>query len=173
LAKQFFDHSINRKYFALVWGDFDEEEGSIIGHIGRSTYDRKVMGVFPDGEHGKHAITHYKVTERFGYVTLVECKLETGRTHQIRAHFKYIKHPLFNDVTYGGDIIWKGTTYSKYKQFIQNCFALLPRQALHAATLGFIHPTTKKHILFECPIAADMDAVLEKWRKYIPKEEEY
>ncbi len=167
LAKQFYDHSIERKYYALVWGDFKEDEGTIEGHVGRSLKDRKVMDVFPNGEHGKHAITHYKVVERFGYVTLVECVLETGRTHQIRAHMQHIGHPLFNDETYGGDQILKGTTFTKYKQFIQNCFKLIPRQALHAATLGFIHPETGKFIRFEAQLPEDFTQVLDKWRNYV------
>lgn len=167
LAKQFYDHSIERKYYALVWGDFKEDEGTIEGHVGRSLKDRKVMDVFPNGEHGKHAITHYKVVERFGYVTLVECVLETGRTHQIRAHMQHIGHPLFNDETYGGDQILKGTTFTKYKQFIQNCFKLIPRQALHAATLGFVHPETGKFIRFESQLPEDFTQVLDKWRNYV------
>lgn len=179
LAKQFFDHSIERKYYALVWGDFKEEEGTVEGHVGRSVRDRKIMTVYPQGEQGKYAITHYKVKERFGYVTLVECVLETGRTHQIRCHMKYIKHPLFNDVSYGGNQILKGTTFTKYKQFIQNCFNILPRQALHAATLGFIHPLTHKPIRLESPLPEDMENVLGKWRiysksrEYQPEEESF
>lgn len=167
LAKQFFDRTIDRKYLAMVWGDFKEEKGTITGNIGRNLRDRKIMDVFPEGNHGKHAVTHYKVAERFNYVTLVECKLETGRTHQIRVHFKYIKHPLFNDAEYGGDKILKGTTFSKYKQFVQNCFELLPRQALHAKSLGFVHPVSGKKMFFESDMPEDMMAVIEKWRKYI------
>ncbi len=166
LAKEFFDHTVERKYIALVWGDFKEDEGIIEGHIGRSLKNRKVMTVFPDGEYGKDAITHYRVLKQFGYVTLVECKLETGRTHQIRAHFKYIKHPLFNDETYGGDQILKGTTFTKYKQFIQNCFKIIPRQALHAKSLGFKHPISGKYLSFDSELPEDMKTVIEKWEQY-------
>lgn len=166
LAKQFFEHTIERKYNALVWGDFEEDSGTIVGNLGRSAKDRRVMTVYEDPEQGKHAVTHWNVLERFGYVTLVECVLETGRTHQIRAHMKHIGHPLFNDASYGGDIILKGTTFSKYKQFIDNCFTLLPRQALHALILGFEHPSTHQHLHFESPLPEDMNAVLEKWRGY-------
>jgi 23S rRNA pseudouridine1911/1915/1917 synthase len=166
LAKDFFDHTIKRQYVALVWGDFDEDEGTITGHIGRSLKDRKVMTVFPEEDYGKEAITHYKVLERFGYVTLVECRLETGRTHQIRAHMRYIKHPLFNDETYGGNVILKGTTFTKYKQFINNCFKILPRQALHAKSLGFDHPITKEKLHFETELPNDMQEVLKKWEIY-------
>ena len=166
LSKQFFDRTTNRKYIALVWGNFDEEEGTITGHIGRNLKNRKIMDVFPDGEYGKHAVTHYKVIERFGYVTLIQCKLETGRTHQIRAHMKYIGHPLFNDDEYGGDKILKGTTFTKYKQFVQNCFNVLPRQALHAKSLGFIHPKTGKNMFFDSELPTDMTEAIEKWRNY-------
>lgn len=166
LARQFFDHSIDRKYQALVWGDFKEDEGTIEGNIGRSPRDRTKMCVFDDASEGKTAITHYKVLERFGYVTLIECVLETGRTHQIRVHLKHKGHPLFNDETYGGNIILKGTTFSKYKQFIQNCFKILPRQALHAKSLGFIHPATGKYMLFDSELPDDLKEVLEKWRNY-------
>lgn len=166
LANHFFHHTLNRQYVALVWGDFKEEEGTIVGNIGRNPKDRQTMTVFPDGETGKHAVTHYKVLERFGYVTLIACKLETGRTHQIRVHLKYIGHPLFNDSTYGGDQILKGTTFSKYKQFINNCFALMPRQALHAKSLGIEHPTTGEQLFFDSELPADFAAVVEKWRNY-------
>lgn len=166
LAKQFFDHTITRKYVALVWGDL-EEDGSVSGYIGRSLKDRRVMDVFPEESKGKWSVTHYKVLERFGYVTLIECQLETGRTHQIRAHMKYIGHPLFNDATYGGDRILHGTTFSKYKQFVDNCFSVMPRQALHAMSLGFIHPSSRKYIFFEAPLPDDFEGVLKKWRNYI------
>ena len=166
LAKQFFDRTTQRKYVALVWGDMSEDEGTITGHVGRNIKDRKKMDVFEDGTEGKHAVTHYKVLERFGYVTLVECKLETGRTHQIRVHFQHIGHPLFNDSLYGGDRILKGTTFSKYKQFIQNCFDILPRQALHAKELGFKHPKGGEMMFFDSELPNDMAQVLEKWRIY-------
>ena len=166
LAKKFEDRDLNRKYIALVWGDVKEDEGTITGNIGRSLKNRKVMDVFPDREYGKHAVSHYKVLERFGYTTLVECKLETGRTHQIRAHFKSIGHTLFNDEEYGGDAILKGTTFTKYKQFVHNCFKICPRQALHAKSLGFEHPTTKKEVFFDSDLADDMQELIEKWRKY-------
>ncbi|MBS4014746.1 MAG: RluA family pseudouridine synthase [Bacteroidetes bacterium] len=166
LAKMFFDRTIDRIYNALVWGDLKEPEGTITGHIGRSLKNRKVMDVFPDGEYGKHAVTHYKVLEKFGYVTLIECKLETGRTHQIRAHLKHINHPLFNDETYGGEKILKGTTFTKYKQFVNNCFQIMPRHALHAKTLGFNHPVTGKYMFFDSEISSDMLQVIEKWRNY-------
>ena len=167
LAKQFFDHSIHRRYNALVWGDFDENEGTIVGNIGRSQNDRRRMAVYPNGEQGKEAITHWKVLERFGYVTLNEYRLETGRTHQIRAHSQFIGHPLFNDSLYGGDVILKGTTFSKYKQFIDNCFKIMPRHALHAKELGFVHPTTGKQMMFTSELPNDMTMVLEKWRTYL------
>lgn len=166
LAKQFFDHTISRKYIALVWGDL-AEGGKVEGYIGRSAKDRKVMAVFNDPEKGKWSVTHYKVLERFNYVTLIECELETGRTHQIRAHMKHIGHPLFNDSTYGGNKILKGTVFSKYKQFVENCFELLPRQALHAKSLGFVHPVTKEFMYFESEIPGDIAAVIEKWRNYV------
>ncbi|MCX6232904.1 MAG: RluA family pseudouridine synthase [Bacteroidetes bacterium] len=166
LARQFFDHSIERKYNALVWGDFKEDEGTIEGNIGRHPRDRKIMTVFPDGSAGKKAITHYKVIERLGYISLIECELETGRTHQIRAHLRYIGHPVFNDETYGGNHIIKGTTFTKYKQFVENCFKIIPRHALHAKSLGFIHPGTGKFIFFDSELPYDMQEVIEKWRKY-------
>ncbi|MCD8312754.1 MAG: RluA family pseudouridine synthase [Bacteroidales bacterium] len=175
LARQFFEHSIERRYVGIVWGNLPDDEGTIDGNIGRDPADRLRFKVFPDGSAGKHAVTHYRVLERFGYVTLVECRLETGRTHQIRVHFRYINHPLFNDERYDGAEIRKGTIYSKYKQFIQNCFKLLPRQALHAKTLGFVHPTTGKFMQFDSEIPADMQALIDKWRAYsnnMPKEEE-
>ena len=166
LAKQFFDRTVDRKYVALVWGDVKEEEGSIEGNIGRSLKNRKVMTVFPEGDFGKHAKTHYRVIERLGYVTFIECKLETGRTHQIRVHLKHIGHPLFNDNEYGGDKILKGLSSSKYNQFIDNCFKLLPRHALHAKSLGFEHPDTGEIVNFDSDIPDDMEAVLKKWRVY-------
>jgi len=166
LANQFYDRTSTRKYIALVWGNMDADEGTITGHVGRSFKNRLQMDVFPEGDYGKHAVTHYKVLERFSYVTLVECKLETGRTHQIRAHFKYIGHTLFNDSRYGGERILKGTTFTKYKQFVDNCFKILPRQALHAKTLGFEHPTTKKWMQFDSEIPEDIQLCLDKWRNY-------
>ena len=166
LAKQFEDKSSEREYIALVWGNVKEEEGTITGNIARHAKDRMQMAVFDDPEVGKHAVTHYKVLERFGYVTLISCKLETGRTHQIRVHMKHIGHPLFNDERYGGNLILKGTTFTKYKQFIDNCFKTLPRQALHAKTLGFIHPTTGLMMRFDTEIPKDMADCIEKWRNY-------
>lgn len=166
LARQFFEHSIDRKYQALVWGDFKEANGTISGNIGRHPKDRKIMTVFPDGSSGKEAITHFKVIEKFGYVTLIECELETGRTHQIRTHLKYIGHPIFNDETYGGNQILKGTTFSKYKQFVNNCFKIIPRQALHAKSLGFIHPRSGERLFFDSELPVDFSKALEKWRKY-------
>ncbi len=167
LAKQFFDRSIQRNYLAIVWGDLKEEDGTIEGYVGRSLKDRKKMQVYPDGSHGKPAITHYKVIERLGYVNLVECRLETGRTHQIRVHFQYIKHPVFNDEQYGGDIILKGTIFTKYKQFVKNCFKILQRHALHAKSLGFKHPATGENMYFDSELPKDMKTVIEKWRKYL------
>jgi 23S rRNA pseudouridine1911/1915/1917 synthase len=167
LARQFFEKTTERSYIALVWGNIDEDEGTITGHIGRNLKDRMQMKVYPDGEIGKHAVTHYKVLERLGYVTKVQCILETGRTHQIRAHMKYIGHTLFNDERYGGNEILKGTTFSKYKQFVQNCFKILPRQALHAQSLGFEHPHTGEMMSFSTDLPKDMSACIEKWRGYI------
>ena len=166
LAKQFFDKSSERRYVALVWGDVKEDEGTIEGAIGRHPKNRLQMAVFEDNSQGKEAKTHFKVLERFGYVTLIECQLETGRTHQIRAHLKFIGHTLFNDARYGGDKILKGTSFTKYKQFVDNCFVLLPRQALHAQTLGFIHPLTGEKMAFETPLPEDFKSALEKWRHY-------
>lgn len=170
LAKQFFNHTVHRRYLALVWGDLDDE-GTIIAHVGRHQRFRKMFTAYPDGEYGKDAITHYKVIEKFNYVTLVECRLETGRTHQIRVHMQYIGHPLFNDDTYGGDRIVKGTVFNKYKQFVDNCFALCPRHALHAQQLGFIHPVTGKEMIFEAELPADMNSLINKWRSYIQYKE--
>jgi 23S rRNA pseudouridine1911/1915/1917 synthase len=167
LAKQFFDHTIERRYWALVWGVPDPPEGTIDVHIGRSLKDRRVTVAFPQADFGRHAITHYKLLQDLRYISLVECKLETGRTHQIRAHMKYLGHPLFNDAMYGGDEVVKGTTFSKYKQFVDNCFKILPRQALHAKTLGFVHPITKKFLQFESEIPADMKEAIEKWENYV------
>jgi 23S rRNA pseudouridine1911/1915/1917 synthase len=167
LAAQFKKHTVHRRYVALVWGDVAEDEGTIQAHIGRNQRFRKIMDAFPDGEYGKDAITHFKVLERFNYVTLVELRLETGRTHQIRVHMKHIGHPLFGDVTYGGDRILKGTIFSKYKQFVDNCFAILPRQALHAKELGFKHPTSGQWMQFDSALPADIDEVLNKWRTYV------
>jgi 23S rRNA pseudouridine1911/1915/1917 synthase len=166
LAKQFYDRTTERRYHALVWGDVKEETGTITGHIGRSLKNRKMMAVFTEGEHGKHAVTHYKVLQRFGLVTLIECKLETGRTHQIRAHLKHLGHPLFNDNEYGGDSILRGTTHTKYKQFIENCFNLIPGQALHAKTLGFEHPITNSFMQFDSNLAAGFQEIIQKWEKY-------
>lgn len=167
LAKQFAAHTVKRKYEALVWGNIETNEGTVNAHIARHQQYRKTFTTYPDGDIGKHAITHYKVIERFNYVTLVECVLETGRTHQIRVHMKYIGHTLFNDWEYGGDKILKGTIYTKYKQFVDNCFEVCPRCALHAKTLGFIHPKTNKEILFESELPKDMQQVIEKWRRYV------
>ncbi len=166
LALQFFEKTTERLYYALVWGNVEDESGTIEGNVGRSLKNRLQMSVFPEGDFGKHAVTHYKVIERFSYVTLLECKLETGRTHQIRAHFRYIGHTLFNDARYGGDQILKGTTFTKYKQFVDNCFKILPRQALHAKTLGFIHPTTNEFMRFNSELPDDFKAGLDKWRNY-------
>ncbi|AEW00690.1 ribosomal large subunit pseudouridine synthase D [Niastella koreensis GR20-10] len=166
LAKEFFDHTIHRQYVALVWGDVAEDEGTIRKHIGRHQRFRKIFDAYPDGEVGKDAVTHYKVLERLGYVTIVQCELETGRTHQIRVHMKSIGHPLFNDELYGGDRIVKGTVFTKYKQFVDNCFAICPRHALHAKTIGFIHPRTRKEVVFNSEMPEDMTKLFEKWRGY-------
>lgn len=166
LAKQFYDRTTSREYVAIVWGDLEQEEGTIEGHIGRSMKDRLRMAVFPDGSEGKHAVTHYKVLQRFGYVTVVSCKLETGRTHQIRAHMRFLGHPLFNDERYGGDKILKGTSFSKYRQFIMNCFKACPRHALHAKTLGFTHPQSGEHMSFDTVIPEDMMEVIRKFENY-------
>ncbi|MCL4125761.1 UNVERIFIED_CONTAM: hypothetical protein GTU68_055684, partial [Idotea baltica] len=167
LAKQFFDRTVHRRYVALIWGDPEEEVGFIEGNLGRHPRFRQKMTVFEDADQGKFAKTHYKVIRRYGYVTLVECRLETGRTHQIRAHFQHIGHPLFGDKMYGGDSIVKGTVFSKYKQFVHNCFKMMPRQALHAKSLGIIHPTTNEEMMFECDYPEDLAAVLAKWEKYM------
>jgi 23S rRNA pseudouridine1911/1915/1917 synthase len=166
LAKQFFDHTIERTYNAIVWG-VPEPEGTINVHLGRSLKDRRVTAAFPEGNYGRHAITHYKLIRDYRYVSLVECKLETGRTHQIRAHMKHIGYPIFNDATYGGDQVVKGTVFTKYKQFVDNCFKLIPRQALHAKTIGFIHPETKQFMQFDSDLPEDFKTVLEKWEKYV------
>ena len=171
LCQQFFHKTTHRKYIALVWGFLKEEAGTIEGNIGRDPRDRMVMTVFPDGDQGKPAITHFRALKRFGYVSLVECKLETGRTHQIRAHAKYIGHPVFNDARYGGDQILKGQNFSKYKQFVQNCFAVCPHQALHAKTLGFIHPSTGREMLFDSDIPEDMQTLISKWEHYVNTKE--
>ena len=166
LAKQFEAKTSEREYVALVWGNVAEEKGTIEGNLARHLKDRMQMAVFADPEIGKPAITHYQVLERFGYVTLISCQLETGRTHQIRAHLKHIGHPLFNDERYGGHLILKGTTFTKYKQFIDNCFKALPRQALHAKTLGFVHPTTGEMMRFDTELPQDLQNCIEKWRGY-------
>lgn len=166
LAKQFFDKTSEREYVALAWGNIEDDSGTITGHIARNPKNRLQMQVFPEGDQGKDAVTHYTVLERFGYVTLVSCKLETGRTHQIRVHMKYIGHALFNDERYGGDRVLKGTTFTKYKQFVDNAFKILPRQALHAKTLGFIHPVTGETMRFNSGIPEDMTLCIAKWREY-------
>jgi 23S rRNA pseudouridine1911/1915/1917 synthase len=167
LARQFFDHSIERTYYALVWGEPKQEAGTINAHVGRSLKDRRVTAVFPEGDFGRHAITHYKVLKYLRYVSLVQCNLETGRTHQIRAHMQYLGHPLFNDATYGGDKILKGTPFTRYRQFVDNCFKMLPRQALHAKSLGFEHPVTRDWLQFSSDLPEDLASVLEKWEKYV------
>jgi len=166
LAKQFFDHTVHRYYIALVWGDIKQDEGTVVAHVGRHQRFRKLFDAYPEGDHGKEAITHYKVLERFGYVTLIQCELETGRTHQIRVHMKYLGHPLFNDEIYGGDRIVKGTVFTRYKQFVDNCFAICPRHALHAKTIGFRHPGTGEEVKFDSELPEDMEQVIEKWRGY-------
>lgn len=167
LAKQFFDHSIERTYHALVWGELEQPVGTIDVNVGRSLKDRRVTTAFPDGDMGRRAITHYKLLKSLRYVSLVECKLETGRTHQIRAHMRYLGHPLFNDAMYGGDQISKGTVFTKYKQFVENCFKIIPRQALHAKTLGFMHPAKKEWMQFDSELPEDFTTVLEKWEGYV------
>ena len=167
LAKQFFNHTVHRRYLALVWGNVEDDQGTIVAHVGRHLRHRKLFTAYPEGDHGKEAITHYTVLERFHYVTLVECRLETGRTHQIRVHMQYIGHPLFNDDFYGGDKIVKGTVYTRYKQFVDNAFSLCSRHALHARELGFVHPVSGEEHLFNSPIPTDMQAVIEKWQNYI------
>ena len=166
LAKQFFNKTSERKYIALAWGDIQEDQGTIKGAIGRHPKNRLQMTVFEDNSQGKEAVTHFRVIQRLGYVTLIECQLETGRTHQIRAHMKFYGHTLFNDARYGGDKILKGTSFTKYKQFVDNCFTLLPRQALHAKTLGFIHPENGKMLQFNTPIPNDFSSAIEKWKQY-------
>lgn len=167
LAKQFFKHSIERTYYALVWGELKEEAGTIDVHIGRSLKDRRVVTAFPEADYGKHAVTHYKVLKNLHYVSLIQCNLETGRTHQIRAHLKYLGHPLFGDITYGGDKILKGTVFSKYRSFVENSFKILPRQALHAKSLGFVHPRTKETMQFTSELPDDFQQILERWEKYL------
>lgn len=167
LAKQFFDHSIERTYYALAWGVPEEEKGTIDVHVGRSLKDRRVTMAFPEGDFGRHAVTHYEVLKDLRYVSLLKCNLETGRTHQIRAHMRFMGHPLFNDATYGGSEIVKGTVFTKYKQFVQNCFKVIPRQALHAKTLGFIHPITKEKVFVDSDLPEDFIQVLDKWENYI------
>ncbi len=167
LAKQFFDHSIERTYWALIWGDFDPPQGTIDVNVGRSLKDRRITSAFPEADFGRRAITHYRMLQSLRYVSLIECKLETGRTHQIRAHMKFKGHPIFNDAMYGGNEPMKGTVFSKYKQFVDNCFKIIPRQALHAKTLGFIHPITKQYIQFDSELPADFKEVIEKWENYV------
>lgn len=167
MAKQFYDHSIERTYWALVWGEFDPDHGTINVNLGRSPKDRRVTIAFPEGDLGRRAVTHYKVLKSFRYVSLIECKLETGRTHQIRAHMKFKGHPIFNDGLYGGNEPLRGTVFSKYKQFVDNCFKLIPRQALHAKTLGFVHPITKEFLQFDSELPVDFKEVMEKWENYV------
>ncbi len=172
LAKQFFDHTVDRRYQALVWGMPPDKEGTITGHIGRNPKNRTVMRVFPDGSQGKHAVTHYKVLKDLGYISLIECKLETGRTHQIRVHLRYIGHPLFNDSEYGGNAILRGTTFSKYKQFVENSFKIIPRQALHAKSLTITHPVSGERLYFDSELPADMKAIIKKWETYTSSRKE-
>ena len=167
LARQFFDHTIERTYYAIVWGVPDPPSGTIDKNVGRSLKDRRITTVFPNGEMGRHAITHYQLLQDMRYVSLVQCKLETGRTHQIRAHMKYLGHPLFNDAMYGGDEVLKGTVFTKYKQFVENCFKAIPRQALHAKTLGFVHPKTKEWMQFDCPLPDDFIDAIARWENYV------
>ncbi len=167
LARQFFDHSIRRSYTALIWGIPDPSDGTIDVPLGRNMKDRRVVSAYPDGSQGKQAITHYRVIEELRYVSLIRCTLETGRTHQIRSHMKHLGHPIFNDATYGGDRILKGTVFSKYKAYVKNCFQIMQRQALHASTLGFVHPETKKQVHFEAPLPPDFQELIDKWRKYV------
>ena len=166
LGRQFFNKTTHRQYVALVWGKFEEPGGTIEGNIGRNPKDRLQMTVFPDGDQGKHAVTHYRVIENLSHVALVECQLETGRTHQIRVHMRHIGYPLFSDERYGGDKPLRGIATAKYMQFVQNCFKICPRQALHAKTLGFVHPTTRQQMDFSCEIPADMTALIKKWEDY-------
>lgn len=166
LGKQFFNKTTKRQYVAVVWGTMKEMDGTITGHVGRSLRDRLQMCVFPDGEHGKHAVTHYHTLENLAHVAVVRCQLETGRTHQIRVHMKHIGHPLFNDARYGGDKVLRGNTSSHYAQFIHHCFEVCPRQALHAKTLGFVHPVTNQQMDFDSEIPADMTELIQRWRNY-------
>lgn len=167
LAKQFFDHSIERTYYALIWGEPFESKGTIDVNLGRSLKDRRITAAFPEGDFGRNAVTHYEVIKEMRYVSLIKCNLETGRTHQIRAHMKHMGHPIFNDATYGGDKVLKGTTFTKYKQFVDNCFKIIPRQSLHAKSLGFIHPTTNKFVQFDSELPEDFQSVIEKWENYV------
>ncbi|KEO73094.1 RluA family pseudouridine synthase [Anditalea andensis] len=171
LAKQFFDHTIKRTYEALVWGEPVEDRGTVNAHVGRSAKNRKIMDTFPEGDQGKNAITHWEVIQRLRYVSLIQCRLETGRTHQIRAHMKHLNHPLFNDAMYGGDKVRRGTQFAKYKSFIKNCFEIIPRQALHAKSLGFVHPVSGEHLYFEAPWPNDFQEVMSKWVDYVQYED--